>query len=576
VGKYIILSFIKKHKSKYIIGTLFMILTSFIKTLLPRVLGDAVDILKVEGFNPQEVMLRVRYILAITIISFITTYIWRHYIITSARNLECYLREKLYEHLQKLSPEFYNKRKTGDLLAYAINDISAVRMTFGPAIARSIDGIALSLISIYLMAQSVNPTLTLISLIPIPILIVFIFKTGTILRLRFKKVQECFAAISDRVQENIYGIRVIKAFVQEDEEVKNFEKLNDEMVEANVRMVRVSSILTPIIDIAFGISLTVTMILGGRMVLDGNISLGDFVAFNTYLIMIKAPVVSTSRIVNILQRGIASLGRLNEIFNTEPQIKDGEANITTPVQGEIKIKNLSFTYPGAQRKSLVDINIKIPKGHTLGIVGKTGSGKSTIANLLLKLYNAEPATIFIDNIDINNYQLQTLRNGFGYVPQDSFLFSASIKDNITFFKDIYSDNEIKAATENSRIYETIMSYPEGFNAILGERGINLSGGQKQRVAIARAIIKNPAVLILDDALSAVDTITEEQILENLKSIRKGRTTIIIAHRLSAVKHADEIIVMDNGHIAEQGTYDELLKKKGIFHDIYVEQIAQAQ
>ena len=222
----------------------------------------------------------------------------------------------------------------------------------------------------------------------------------------------------------------------------------------------------------------------------------------------------------------------------------------------------------------MDINIKILKGHTLGIVGKLVQARA-IVNLLLKLYNVEPATIFIDNIDINNYQLQTLRNGFGYVPQDSFLFSASIKDNITFFKDIYSDNEINAATENSRIYETIISYPEGFNAILGERGINLSGGQKQRVAIARAIIKNPAVLILDDALSAVDTITEEQILENLKSIRKGRTTIIIAHRLSAVKHADEIIVMDNGHIAEQGTYDELLKE-GIFHDIYVEQIAQAQ
>jgi ATP-binding cassette subfamily B protein len=308
------------------------------------------------------------------------------------------------------------------------------------------------------------------------------------------------------------------------------------------------------------------------MVLKGSITLGDFVAFNGYLTMIMAPVISIGRVITIFQRGMASFKRLNEIFNIEPQIKDGEKMVSNKVEGAIEIRGLDFTYPGTEEKILKNISIEIPKGHTIGIVGKTGSGKSTLANLLLKLYNADPAKIFIDGIDINDYSLETLRDGFGYVPQDNFLFFATIKDNISFFKKAYSTGEIEEAAQNSCIYDSIMEFPGGFDTRLGERGVNLSGGQKQRISIARALIRNPAVLVLDDSLSSVDAITESRILENLKKLRKDMTTIIIAHRISAVADADEIIVMDNGSILERGTHANLLEKGGAYYEIYMEQV----
>jgi ATP-binding cassette subfamily B protein len=307
------------------------------------------------------------------------------------------------------------------------------------------------------------------------------------------------------------------------------------------------------------------------MVLKGSISLGDFIAFNGYLTMIINPVTSIGKIITVFQRGIASLKRLNEIFDEKPEIKDGEKMINTPIKGEIQIRDLSFSYPNSTDKKLNRINIIIPKGHTLGIVGRTGSGKTTLVSLLLKLYNVDRNKIIIDGVDINDYTLDTLREGFGYVPQEDFLFSASIKDNIRFFKDIYSDEDVESAAKVSCIYDSIQGLPEGFNTMLGERGVNLSGGQKQRISIARAVIKDPAVLILDDSLSAVDTITEEKIINNLRNIRKNKTTIIIAHRLSAVEEADEIIVLDDGKIMERGDNEELLKKRGLYHEIYMEQ-----
>jgi ATP-binding cassette, subfamily B, multidrug efflux pump len=571
MGKKLIFDFIKKHKISYIIGIVFMLVSSYVQTLFPKVLGSTIDILKVDNFSTKSVMGNILFLFLIAVGTFTCTYAWRNLIIGNARKIECYMRERLFKHFQELTPEFYNKRKTGDLIAYAINDISAVRMTFGPATAMSINGLVVCAASIYSMCMAVNWRLTVITLLPIPIIVLIIMKVGKVVRKKFKIVQENFAAISDRIQENIYGIRVIKAYVQEDDEVRNFENLNEQMMNSNLEMVKTSSILSPIIELCFSISFVINLIVGGKMVINGTISLGDFIAFNTYLTIIMAPIISIGRVINILQRGMASLKRLNDILDSEPEIKDGEAMVSKSIEGEIEFKNLSFAYPGADETVLENINIKVPRGRTLGIIGQTGSGKSTVANLLLKLYNVDNNKILIDGVDINDYSLEALRTGFGYVPQDNFLFSASIKDNIRFFNDMYSQEEVENAARLSCIYDSIAGFPQGFDTILGERGVNLSGGQKQRISIARAIIKKPPVLILDDSLSAVDTITQARILDNFKNIRSDRTAIIISHRISAVEDADEIIVLDRGRIRERGTHSKLLQKGGLYYDIYTEQ-----
>jgi len=576
MGKKILLDFIKNHKISYIVGIFFMLLASYIQSLFPKLLGNIIDILKTDNFAFSVVSNKIVYILLIALGTFLSACIWRNLVIANSRTLECYLREMLYAHFQKLSPEFYNKKKTGDLIAYAINDISAIRMTFGPATALSINGIAICAISIYSMSRSVNWQLTFMALIPIPLIIFSMLKIGKLIQKRFKKVQESFGSISDRVQENIYGIRVIKAYVQEAEEINNFQKLNKEMMDANLNMVKTSSFLSPSIDISFSISFVMSLIVGGNMVLKGSISLGEFIAFNGYLTMIVKPVTSMGRVLTIMERGMASFKRLNDIFNVKPEIEDGEKMLTGPLQGEITFNNLSFSYPTSSEITLENINFNIPKGCTVGILGKTGSGKTTLISLLLKLYNSPEEKIIIDGIDINDFSLEALREGIGYVPQDNFLFSASIKDNISFFKDIYTEDEIKKAAKVSAIYDSIMNLPNNFDTILGERGINLSGGQKQRIALARAIVKNPPILILDDSLSAVDTITEFNILNNLNQIRKEKTTIIIAHRISALKNADFIIVLDKGKILEKGTHHELIKEGGLYYETFKSQFKEEQ
>lgn len=548
-----------------------MLFTSYIQTIFPKVLGNAIDILKENGFKPDSVYLNIVYMLLIALGTFAGSYFWRNLIIGNGRNMECFLREKLFDHFQELSPEFYNRRKTGDLIAYAINDINAVRMTFGPATAMLINGIVICAISIYSMAQAINWRITILSLTPIPVIMFIMFRIGKLVRSRFNKVQESFAAISDRVQENINGIRVIKAYVQEEGEVKKFEELNEKMAKSNLDMVRISSYLSPLIEICFTISFVLNLIIGGKMVLKGDISLGDFVAFNGYLTMIMTPVISIGRVITIFQRGMASLNRLNEIFDTENEIKEIENNIKTSISGNIEIKKLFFSYPQATENALEDINLTVKKGSTLGIVGKTGAGKSTLVNLLLRMHNAQTGMIFFDGIDINHYNIKKLRNSFGFVSQDNFLFKASIEDNIKFFKDIYSHEEVIEAAKNSCIYESIMEFSENFKTILGERGVNISGGQKQRISIARALIKKPEILVLDDSLSAVDTITETEILKNIKKVRKDKTTIIIANRISQVLDADEIIVMDKGKICEKGSHLELIEKGGLYYDIYKSQ-----
>lgn len=568
MGKKILLRFLNEHKFSYFIGILFMLSSSFIQTILPKVLGNIIDILKTNDFNPKRIYINLIYILLIAIGTFVCAYAWRNLVIGNARKLECHLREKLFDHFQILSPEFYSRRKTGDLIAYAINDINAVRMTFGVAISLSINGIVVCVISIYLMAHTINWQYTLLSLLPIPFIVFIMLNIGNIVKKRFTIVQETFASISDRVQENINGIRVIKSYVQEDHEIEKFQKLNSQMMEANLSMVRVSAFLSPLIELSFTICFVINLIYGGNMVLNGTISLGDFIAFNGYLAMILAPVLSIGKVITIYQRGMASLGRLSKILNVNPQVKDGDNAAEYSVKGSIEIKDLSFSFHGENKEVLHNINLMVPEGHTLGIVGETGSGKSTLVNLLLKMFNVEDNKISYGGRDINDFKIDSLRSQFGFVPQDNFLFSASISENIRFFKNIYSQAEVENAAKNSCIYENILEFTEGFDTILGERGVNISGGQKQRISIARALLKNPEILILDDALSSVDTITEAEIIKNISKVRKHKTSIIISHRISAVMEADEIIVLDKGQIAERGTHSQLLLKGGLYSEIY--------
>jgi ATP-binding cassette subfamily B protein len=571
----IIIDFLKLYWFRYLLGVFFLILSAYVQAYNPKLLGIVIDLLDSATINKESILFNLGLLVLVALLAFATRYIWRYFIVGNARNMECYLRQRLFRHFQSLPMQFYNNRKTGDLMAYAINDVSAVRMAFGPALAMTINGISLSTISIISMIKSVNFTLTLLALLPIPIIIIAMFKIGGMVQLRFRKVQESFAAISDRVQENISGIRVIKSYVQEQQEVNNFDALNEGIKQANIRMVRVSSMLSPLIEVCFGLSFMLNLIYGSSLVRSGVITLGDFVAFNGYLAMIMTPVISVGRVINLTQKGLASYKRLREIFREETDITEEAADkALQTVEGGIEITDLSFKYPDCEEYALRDINIKLETGKTLGIIGKTGSGKTTLVNLLLRLYKLEEGSIKIGGRGILEYTLESLRNGIGYVPQDNFLFSASLRENISFFKDIYSEEEIENATKLSCVYDNIKAFPKGLDTVIGERGVNLSGGQKQRISIARAIIKEPKLLILDDALSAVDTKTEEEILSNFKKLLRNKMGIIIAHRISAVKHSDEIIVLNHGQIVEKGNHDELLALKGAYYEIYQEQFKE--
>lgn len=564
--------FFKQHGWRYIPGALFVIMSSYIATLSPIALGRVIDALGERPINTHDVVFYAVAIVLIAVAVFATRFIWRYLIIGNSRYLEIFLRRRLFLHLQDMSADFFNHHKTGDLIAYAINDIGAIRMTFGQAFSMVIGGATTAVSAISNMAANINGPLTAYALVPIPIIVVVIWKMGGMVRKRFRRVQEAFAEVSDRVNENINGIRVIKAYAQEDAEAERFEVLNQNMYNASRRMVFISSLMNPMIQLLFGISFMIALLVGSNLVRQGSISLGDFVAFNSYLTMIIMPIVSIGRIINIFQRGMASIKRLDGIMSAKKEICDGYDENAPEIQGALSIKGLTFTYPGANEPALRDINIELEPGQTLGVIGKTGCGKTTLASLLLKMYNVPDGKIFFDGHDINSYPLKTLRGGIGYVPQDNFLFSSTIDENIRFFSDEYTREQVEDASRTAMIYDNIIEFADGFDTLLGERGVNLSGGQKQRISIARALIRHPKLLILDDALSAVDTKTEESIIKNLDEYMKGSTGIIIAHRISAIQHADKIIVLSGGRIAESGTHEELMALKGHYYDIYEEQL----
>ncbi|KXG44010.1 ABC transporter ATP-binding protein [Tepidibacillus decaturensis] len=569
--------FFIKHKWRYIIGIVWLIAVDVLQLILPKILGAFTDDLKNQSITTKSMILYGLSIIAVAFFMFLFRYLWRMYVMGTARFLEYKLRSDLFAHFQKLSTNYYNHHKVGDLMAHATNDINAVRMAAGPGIVMIFDTLVLLSATIFMMVQTISVKLTIIALLPLPFMALLTSHFGKLIHQRFRKAQESFSHLTENVQENISGIRVIKAFVQEQEEIKKFTHANQDYVDKNMELVRIQAIFNPLVQFISGLSFLIVLAYGGILVINRQITLGDFVAFNSYLGLLTWPIMAIGWVINILQRGSASMSRLNEIFATEPEIVDHpqlvDPDLTT-IQGEIEFNHLSFTYPGTTKEVLSDINIRIPQGKTLAIVGKTGSGKTTLVNLLVRLYDVSTGMIKIDGRDIKTYPLEVLRQHIGYVPQDNFLFSTTIRENIGFGLNHYTQEQVEKAADDAQVLDNIKDFPAQFDTLLGERGVTLSGGQKQRVSIARALIKNPSILVLDDSLSAVDTKTEEAILKRLHELMKNRTSIIIAHRISTLKEADEIIVLDEGKIVERGTHGHLMELQGHYYDLYQKQLLE--
>ncbi len=569
--------FFVKNKWRYIVGILWLLGVDILQLIIPKLLGAYTDGLRNGSIDSKQMVTFAGAILLIAFFMFIFRYLWRMYVMGTARLLEYKLRSDLYTHFQKLSTNYFNQHKTGDLMAHATNDINAVRMAAGPGIVMIFDTTILLTTTIFMMINTISLKLTLISLLPLPFMALITGRFGKMIHLRFKKAQESFSHLTEKAQENFSGIRVVKSFVQENEEIKKFTKANEDYVEKNMYLVRIQAIFNPIIQFVSGLSLLIVLAYGGVLVVNRDITLGDFVAFNSYLGLLNWPMMAIGWVINNLQRGSASMARLNKIFDTKPEILDDTTLVDTTltsITGDINIKNLHFAYPNHDEKVLEGIDIHIPNGKTLAIVGKTGSGKTTLVNLIVRLFDVDNGQIEIDGHDIKKFPLEVLRQHIGYVPQDNFLFSTTIKENIGFGLNKYTDHEIVEAAENAQILDNINDFPKKFETMVGERGVSLSGGQKQRVSIARALIKNPSILILDDSLSAVDTKTEEAILKRLREIMENRTSIIIAHRVSTIKNADEIILLDDGKIIERGTHEELLDMQGAYYELYQKQLLE--
>ncbi len=563
---------IYKYRFKYLIGVISLIIVDALQLFLPIVLGDITNSLKSGTLTRQQLTLFAILLVCIAIGIALFRFIWRYMVYGVSKILEAAIRARFYGHLQKLSVNFFNNHKTGDLMAHATNDINNVSVALGQGVALGFDSALIPIAAIIMMFITCGIKLTFFSLIPLVILGGIMWLFVVLMEKRVQKMQESFSLITENARENFSGIRVVKAFTQEQKEIIKFEKSNMINRQMNLKFVRLMSLMFPLVMTVSAFSFAIALWLGGIEVINGEITLGAFVAFNSFLGMLIWPIAALGWTMNMFQRGIVSLKRINTILDEKPEILDSSKTIDIDViKGKIEFRNLNFTYPGSQKPVLKNISIKLDKGKTLAIVGPTGCGKTTLINLIQRLYEVDSGTLLIDGHSIDTVPLSKLRSNIGYVPQDTFLFSSTIKENIDFFLGESMEN-IEKVSKLSKVYEDISEFPNKFDTVVGERGITLSGGQKQRIAIARAIIREPAILILDDSLSAVDTHTEEEILRGLKELMKNRTSIIISHRISTIKDADEIIVLEEGQIIEQGTHETLLKGQGNYYNLYQKQL----
>jgi ATP-binding cassette, subfamily B, multidrug efflux pump len=574
-----LIPYLKRYKKKLFTGLLVISLSAIFTNLIPFVISKAIDQIKNNTAGPslfKYALLTVGF----AIISGIFLYLTRQLIIVVSREIENDLRNDFLEHILIQDQQYFHYHPTGDVMALATNDISAVRNFLGPGIMYSSETTINFIMAISLMI-SFNLELTLIAILPIPLISYVVYRIGRSINHKFEMVQEQFSDLTTKVQENLSGIKVVKAYVREESETESFRKMSQDYLEKNLKLAKVQSFSYPMMFLLTGFSVIIVLYIGGTKIINNEMSIGQLTAFIIYLGLLTWPIISLGWIINLTQRAEASMKRLVEVFDSKPSIDDTHVVHSTngnaaAINGSIEFRNVSFRYTPEMPYVLENVNLKINAGETVGVIGHTGAGKSTIVNLIARLFEVTEGSLLIDGRDIKSYKISDVRTSIGYVPQETFLFSESIENNIAYSENKFDKDKVIMASKISQIYKDIDAFPKRFDTMLGERGINLSGGQKQRTSIARAILADPKILILDDAFSAVDTYTEEEILKGLKEVMKNRTTILISHRVSTLKNSDRIIVLKDGAIAEEGTHEALIQKEGIYADIYFKQLLEEE
>jgi len=551
--------FFKQHWKRYTVAVTLLIIVSILDVIPPKIIGVAIDDIQFGQMTGERLRELLFFFIALIVVSYGITYIWMYQLFGGAHLIERILRYRFMRHLLTMTPSFYEKNRTGDLMARATNDLKAISLTAGFGILTLVDSTIFMIIIIFVMGFTISWQLTLAALIPLPLMAVAINYFGKLIHKRFTVAQNAFGDLNDNVLESIAGVRVIRAYVQEKADEQRFQDMTEDVYEKNIAVAKVDALFEPTIKILVGLSYVIGLGYGAYLVFHQIITLGELVSFNIYLGMLIWPMFAVGELINILQRGNASLDRVNDILAYEEDVKDVKEPIQLDIPEEIVFSNVTFRYPTSTIDNLQNINLKVKRGQTIGIVGKTGSGKTTLLKQLLREYPVGTGGILISGQPIESILIDTLHSWMGYVPQEQILFSRTIRENLQFGKDQVTEEEIEEALRLAAFENDLSVLPKGLETLVGEKGVALSGGQKQRISIARALIKDPEILLLDDAMSAVDGKTEAKIIENIRKERTGKTTFISAHRLSAVQHADWIIVMDDGKIVEEGTHEELIK-----------------
>ncbi|MDR6124678.1 ATP-binding cassette subfamily B multidrug efflux pump [Bacillus sp. SLBN-46] len=563
--------FFKENWKRYVVAVTLLILVGILDVIPPKIIGMAIDDIHIGVMNKEKIVHYLSILLIIMVSSYAITYIWMYQLFGGAFLVERKLRSRFMNHLLKMTPAFYEQNRTGDLMARATNDLKAISITAGFGILTLVDSSVWMLTLLITMGVMISWKLTLAAIIPLPIMALLMKMYGKRLHTRFMEAQDSFGELNDSVLESIAGVRVIRAYVQEKADCERFHQLTEDVYEKNIRVAKIDSLFDPTIKVLVGISYLIGLGYGAYLVFHQAITLGNLVSFNVYLGMLIWPMFAIGELINVMQRGNASLDRVNETLSYKEDVENPVKAVEVSEPSRIDYKEVTFRYPSSKENNLINVNVQLFQGQTLGIVGKTGSGKTTFIKQLLRQYPLGSGELSISDISLEQQTLNQIRHWIGYVPQDHVLFSKSVRENILFGRREASEKDLETAIDLAAFRKDLDMLPEGLNTLVGEKGVALSGGQKQRISIARALIRNPEILILDDSLSAVDAKTEKRIIENIRKVRQEKTTIITTHRMSAVQHADHILVLDEGRIIEEGTHEQLLEKDGWYKEQFLRQ-----